>query len=280
MRFAALLILTAITLVPTSVLLADPPEVQKTQKAALEKELIFSGRIVAATVEVRPRVTGSLEKILVKEGATVKKGELLAEIDARWYRLKLDQARAQLTAAMASNKAAHANLNRLNEAIKKGIVDQASVTEAEAEKEKTIALVDASKAALELAELDMLATKLIAPIDGKIGRFMVTGGNLVTADGPPIMNLVADNPLFVVFDVDEQTMLKLRRNGLDKVEKLSAAAALRDEDEFPRKVAIDFIDPQFNPQTGTVQVRGVIANPKGLISPGMHVRVRLMPPAQ
>ncbi len=277
MRFAALLLATGFAIASAEIRAVDQPK--EPPKPAPGNAFDFIGRIEAATVEIRPRVTGYLEKILVKEGAMVKQGDLLAEIDPRPYKTELDLAQAKLAAAMAGSKVTAANLARLKEAITRGIVPKEELTQAEAEHERSEAMKDAAKAEVKLAELNLSWTKLIAPMDGKVGRFRLTAGNLITSDGPSVVVVVATDPLLVAFDVDERTILKLRRDGLN-VEKLTATAGLADEDGFPHKVVVDFIEPQFNPATGTVRVRGVLANPKGLISPGMFVRVRLMPPAK
>jgi len=279
MRKAALLLIAGFVLVSMNIRAADPPKAVELPKAVAKGNLDFTGRIEAATLTIRPRVTGYLGKILVKEGATVKQGDLLAEIDARPYRARLDEARAKLTVAKASLKAASVNHDHMMDAVKKGIVNPSELAVSEAEKEKAAAMVEAEKATVSLVELDLSFTRLTSPMDGRIGRFAETAGNLVVADGPSIVSIVAVNPLFVTFDVDEKTILKLRRDDVD-LAKVAANVALADEDDFPHKAVIDFIDPQFNPTTGTLRIRGVIDNPKGLMSPGMFVRVRLTMPAK
>jgi len=279
MRKAAFLLISGFVLVSMNIRADDPPKAVEPPKAVAKGNLDFTGRIEAATLTIRPRVTGYLGKILVKEGATVKQGEMLAEIDSRPYKARLDEARAKLAVAKASLKAASVNHDRLMDAVKKGIVNSSELAVSGADKEKAEAMVEAEKATVSLAELDLSFTKLVAPMEGRVGRFAETAGNLVVADGAPIVSIVAVNPLFVAFDVDEKTILKLRRDDID-LGKVTANVALSDEDGFPHKSVIDFIDPQFNPTTGTLRIRGVIDNPKGLMSPGMFVRVRLTLPAK
>ncbi|HEV3439137.1 MAG TPA: efflux RND transporter periplasmic adaptor subunit [Gemmata sp.] len=274
MRFAALLLATGLVLASVDIRAAGPQKPTEPPKPSPGNALDFTGRTEAATVEIHPRVTGLLLKILVKEGATVKQGDVLAEIDSRQYKADLDVAKAKLAVAEAGSKLTAANLVRLRSAIRTGVISKEDVTQAEAEQERSEALVKVAKAEMDLAELTLSWTKLTAPMDGKVGRFRLTPGNLVTSDGPALVVVVATDPQFVAFDVDERTILKLRRDGLS-VQKLTATAGLADEDGFPHMVVVDFIDPQFNPATGTVRVRGVLANPNGLISPGMFIRVHL-----
>jgi RND family efflux transporter MFP subunit len=253
---------------------ADPPKTADPTKIGIGSQLDFTGRAEAATVQIRPRVNGFLQKILVKEGSVVKQGDALAEIDSRQYKADLELAKARLLVADAGSKVTAQTLERLKIVFARGVINREELTQAEAEQERAEALIKSAKAEVDLAELNLTWTKLTAPMDGRVGRFTLTPGNLVTLDGPAIVSIVATDPLFVAFDVDEKTILKLRRDGME-VGKLSAVAGLADEDGFPHQTVVDFIDPQFNPNTGTVRVRGVIANPKGLISPGMSVRVRL-----
>jgi RND family efflux transporter MFP subunit len=279
MRTTAILLIAGSALLCMNMRAAEPPKAAEPVKAKEANALNFTGTIEAATAKIRPRVTGYLEKIAVKEGATVKKGDLLAELDARLYKARWLEARARLTAAKASLKAANASLERLKKAAEKGVVDQSEVVAAQAEVERCEAFVDAEQAHLDLADLEFSYTRLVSPMEGRVGKFAETAGNLVTADGPPLVTVVAIDPLFVAFDVDEATILTFRRNGID-LTKLEAGVALGGEEDYPHKAIIDFVDPQFNPTTGTVRVRGVIANPKGLLSPGMFVRVKLTLPAK
>jgi RND family efflux transporter MFP subunit len=279
MRYIALLLVSGAALASVTIRAAEPQNPPEAPKPAPGNALDFTGRIEAATIEIRPRVTGFLEKILVKEGAMVKQGDLLAEIDPRQYKADLEVSRAKFAVAVAGSKSAAANLALVKRAITKGVVSEEALTQADAEQERAEALVKVAKGEVELAELNLTWTKLASPMTGRVGRFTQTAGSLLTSDGQAVVVIVATDPLFVAFDVDERTILKLRRDGVD-VEKLTATAGLADEEGFPHKVAVDFIDPQFNRTTNTVRVRGVLANPKGLISPGMFVRVRLTPMAK
>jgi RND family efflux transporter MFP subunit len=270
MRWLAVLSLAVVCFALTSGAQQPPPK-KDTPAAAFD----FVGRIEAQSVDIRPRVTGVLDKVLVKDGAAVKQGDVLAEIDPRQYQADVEVAKAKLAVADATAKATAATLARTKSAFGRGILTRDDLTQSEAEVGRSDAMARAAKAELDLAELNLSWTRIHAPMGGRIGRFSRAPGSLITADGPPLVTVVAAEPLSVGFDVDERTMLKFRRDGAAEPGRLTAVAGLPDEDGFPHTVTIDFIDPQFNPSTGTVRVRGAIANPNGLMSPGMAVRVRL-----
>lgn len=248
---------------------------QAQQPKAASGALDFTGHIEAATVEIRPRVVGVLEKVDVKEGSLVKQGQVLAEIDPRQYQADLEVAKAKLAVAEAGAKLAAASVVRTRTASDRGLLSKEDLAQAEAEQIRSDALVRAARAEADLAQLNLSWTKLTSPIDGRVGRFTVSPGNLVTTESGPVVSVVSADPLFVAFDVDEKNMLKLRREGVAEPGKLTAAVALADEADYPHKATIDFIDPQFNSNTASVRVRGVIASPSSLMSPGMLVRVRL-----
>lgn len=247
---------------------ADPPKVD------LTKGVTFTGTAAATVVTVRPRVSGYLERVAVKEGDAVKKGDVLFEVDARPYRAKLDAAKAELAVANAQAKAAASELARVKEAIQKGIVAKADVERAEASAEETRARTDAAKAVVALAELNLGYTKPPAPIDGKVARVTATAGELVSPDETAVVTVVALDPIAVTFEVDEGTALAIRRAVLDGG-KPAVAIGLGDEKDYPRAAALDAIAPQVDPKAGTVRFRAVLPNPKELIPHGAFVRVKL-----
>ena len=266
MRFFTPLLLAAALAAPGRA--ADPPKVD------LTKGVTFTGRADAPTVQVRSRVSGYVERVAVKDGATVKKGDLLAEIDDRLYKSKLDVAKAELAAAHAQAKRAAADVGRIKEMVKSGIVSKEEVERTEAAFDEAKSHTEAAKAAVALAELNLSFTKVRAPIDGRLGHFATSAGNLVKADETALVTLVAPDRVWVTFDVDERTALAFARAWNDKAKPV-VEVGLADEDGYPHAAAFEAIGHEVDVNTGTVRFRAKLDNPKGLIAPGMFLRVRL-----
>ena len=263
MRFALLLAASfALVAVPGSA--ADPPPA-----------VDLTGHTESDSVEIRPRVTGFITKIAVKDGETVQKGDLLAEIDSRLYKIELDKAKAQLVRAEAQVKAAEAQLNRLAEAVKRGIVSKEELEKAAAEREVAKAEVDAGKAGVAYAEIQLSYTRLVSPIDGRLSQFKLTEGNVVRADETSLVTVVRTDPLYVSFDVDEKSFLRMRDTLKDN--KATVAVGFANDEGYPHKVTVEFVAPTFDAEKGTVRLRAKLPNPKGDYAPGMFVRVRITP---
>jgi multidrug efflux system membrane fusion protein len=250
----------------------------------------YEGRIAARdSVEVRARVRGHLIKVAFEDGKMVKEGDLLVEIDPRPYQATLHAAEAQKASAEAALELAKSEYARTVVLARTG---SASREELEVWKAKqAIATADRLKAlaAVEQAQLDLDFTKVAAPISGKASRAQVTVGNLVNGSGGETLltTLVSVDPMYVYFDVDERSLVRYRKDYLKgkpdqdankppiKELKIPVEVAIEGEEGFPQKGVIDFADNRVNASTGTIQVRGVIPNPRGLLDPGMRARVRV-----
>jgi RND family efflux transporter MFP subunit len=221
-----------------------------------------------------------LVKTLFRDGDPVKKGDLLFEIDPRPYQVQLDQATGQLKLHEASLKLAQATLTR-NQTLAKstpGAISQTELDQSMAAVQEAEARLLASRASLEVAKLNLDFTRISSPIDGRTSRQLLTIGNLVTADTTLLTTVVSTDPIYVYFDMDERTVLRLRRSR----ERMSvrenswpAQVGLVDEAGYPRTGVIDFTDNRIDPATGTLRVRAVLPNTDRLLMPGMFVRIRL-----
>ena len=266
MRFAAPFLFTVV--VAPAAVAANPPKVD------LKKGIEFIGRAEGTVVEIRPRVTGYLDRVRVKGGDAVKKGDVLAEIDDRPYRLKLDAAKAELVVARAQEKVAAAEAARLKEASEKGIVSKEEYTKVAAAQEEAEARVEVAKVGVRTAELDLSWTKLTAPMDGRVRPLVLAPGNLLKANETMVVSVVKTDPLHIPFDVDERTALEIIRAQKDAGGNLTAAVAFLGEDGFPHPALVT-IGCVVDPVTGAVQFRATLPNPKGEHMPGASVRVRL-----
>jgi multidrug efflux system membrane fusion protein len=245
----------------------------------------YQGRMEAVDrVEVSARVTGYLQSVNFKDGAEVKKGDLLFVIDPRPYQAVLDRAEADLQQAqtrfeLASNDMARATRLLKARAISVEEADSRSKTERAAN-----SAILSARASVEAAQLDMDYTRVTAPISGRIGRKMITEGNLVNGNqgqSTVLATIVSLDPIYCYFDADESSILKyqqLAREGKgDNIRdgKMICELQLGDETGFPRKGVLDFVDNQVDASTGTLSVRGVFANPDRMLQPGFFARVRV-----
>jgi membrane fusion protein, multidrug efflux system len=249
----------------------------------------YTGRIHAKeAVTIVPRTTGYLSKIHFKEGSNVKKDDLLFEIDARPYEAQLQAAQATVAKYEASLTYAKATNERFKMLWKKdkGAVSERELDQYQALEEEAIANLHLAKANLISAQLNLEWTRVKSPIDGHIGRYYLTPGNLIHQDATQLATVVSVDPMYVYFDMDEATLLRIKRivndgkaAGAKQVE-VPVLMGLAGEEGYPHKGVVNFVDNHVNPNTGSIAVRCVFANPKAangthLLVPGMAVRVRL-----
>jgi multidrug efflux system membrane fusion protein len=242
----------------------------------------FTGRIAAVeTVELRPRVSGYIERVAFKEGQEVKKGDLLFVIDQRPYQAQLAQAQAQLERARSDAKLAHAQNARAEALIAARAISREDFDSRHAATESGDAGARAADAAVTSARLNLQFTEVRAPISGRISRAFVTVGNLAQADNTLLTNLVSLDPMYVYFDTDEQTYLRYEdqakrgREGGNPVR-----IGLANETGFSHEGTLDFIDNQIDANTGTIRARAVLPNTDRLLTPGLFARVQLQGTAE
>lgn len=244
----------------------------------------FSGRIEAVeSVELRPRVSGYIEKVNYDEGQEVKKGDVLFTIDARSYRAGLAQAEAALARARAQATVAGSEAERARRLSEQQAISVETWEQRRAAAQQARADLAAAQAAVDSARLELEWTRVRSPIDGRAGRALVTAGNLVGAgDAASVLTTVVSlDKVHVHFDADERSFLRyaeLARTGKRASERegtLPVQVALADEEGFPHRGRIDFLDNQVDRGTGTIRARAVLDNSERRFTPGLYARVRL-----
>jgi multidrug efflux system membrane fusion protein len=240
----------------------------------------FSGRVQAIDrVEIRPQVSGIIEAVHFDEGQLVKKGDPLFTIDPRPFQAELAHDQAMLAGAQAKLALAHTNLNRSQELIQTHAisqnqldVDNDSVLEADAN-------VKAAQAAVLTAQINLDYTAITAPVAGRVSRAEITVGNLVGAGptAPILTTVVSVSPVYVEFEIDEQTYLKYAANGAagnSGMDSIPVSMGLANDDGYSRQGHLKSIDNRLDTTSGTIRVRAVFDNERGDLTPGLYAKVR------
>jgi RND family efflux transporter MFP subunit len=233
------------------------------------------------TIEVRARVSGYLSKVYFKEGAEVKKDDLLFEIDQRPYKAELAQAEANVVQAEAHAARLAQDLRRANQLIARNAISQEEYDKIVGDKREAEGAVGSAKASRDRSKLNLEFTQVRAPISGRISRRMIDPWNMVKADETALTTVVSLDPIYGWFDVDEGTILWMRgliREG--KMKALGDAAipvflGLANEEGFPHRGTVDFADNQLDANTGTLRLRGIFPNKDRVLEPGLFARIRL-----
>ncbi|MGF6100077.1 efflux RND transporter periplasmic adaptor subunit [Enterobacter sp. A4] len=244
----------------------------------------FNGRIEAVeSVQLRPRVSGYIDKVNYTDGQEVKKGEVLFTIDDRTYRAALEQAQANLARAKTQASLAQSEANRTDKLINTHLVSREEWEQRRSAAVQAQADIRAAQAAVDAAQLNLDFTKVTAPIDGRASRALITSGNLVTAGDTAsvLTTLVSQKTVYVYFDVDESTYLhyqNLARSGQGASSNhmaLPVEIGLTGEEGYPHQGKVDFLDNQLTPSTGTIRMRALLDNAQRQFTPGLFARVRL-----
>ena len=241
----------------------------------------FTGRLEAPeSVEIRPRVSGFIDRVAFAEGSLVSKGDLLFQIDPRPFQAEVKRLEAQLQQARA-NQARTASEAKRGERLRKSNAISAELadarTSAAAEAQAAVAGIQAE---LDNARLSLSFTRVTAPIDGRVSRAWITAGNLVSAGQSLLTTLVSTDKVYAYFDADEGVYLKYlelaRQAGADARAASPVYLGLSNEDGHPHLGQLDFLDNQVNPQTGTIRGRAVFDNRDGRYTPGLYARLKLV----
>lgn len=283
LALAAVLVLSACGKAPetTQGMAAPKVSVAEVIEQPLNEWDEFTGRLEAPeSVELRPRVSGYIDRVAFHEGALVKKGDLLFQIDPRPFEAEVKRLEAQLQQARAAqarsvNEAQRGERLRASNAISAELADARTTAAQEAK-----AAVAATQAQLDAARLNLSFTRITAPIDGRVSRAEVTAGNLVNSGETLLTTLVSTDKVYAYFDADERVFLKYvelaRQAGRDTRSESPVYLGLSSEDGNPHLGRLDFLDNQVNPRTGTIRGRAVFDNAKGEFTPGLYVRLKLV----
>lgn len=244
----------------------------------------YTGRIEAVnSVDVRARVSGYLEKVQFNAGDRVRKGDLLFLIDPKPFAAQLHYAEAELERAQSRHELAKNDLARAERLFLAQAISEEEHDARSKGLRESMAAVQSAKANVDTARLNLDFTQIRAPIDGRIGRELITAGNVVNSgsEATLLTFIVSIHPVYVYIDADEKSVLKYRRQAQKKGhgtlsdEKTPVELAVADEVGFPHQGHLDYISPREDAETGTVSLRGVFANPDELLSPGFFARMRI-----
>lgn len=292
----------------------SPPPVEVEVAKVVSQPLIeyreFTGRTAAIhAVEIRARVSGYLREnpqsvgggnpnldadatptanpdgtpqpeVVVKEGDQIEEGTLLFVVDPRPYELALQQGTGNLKAAEARLKQANQELSRFIGLREDNAIAQAEYEQAVASVADLQGQIENLRATVARSQLDLEFTRVRSPISGLLGRTLVTRGNLVVADTTILTTVVSTAPIYVDFDVDEQSVLEYRsRMRAGQVEsaretRIPIKLGLANESGYPHSGVIDFVNNITDPNTGNTRVRGTFENRDGVLSPGLFARIR------
>jgi len=269
---------------------AGPPPPPTVTVAVVEaRELAetteFTGRLgPVEDVEIRPRVSGHIEKVHFQSGQLVKRGDVLFTIDSRYYAASLAATEAMIVQARVRAENADKEAARATQLLESRAISAEESESRTARQAEARAALLSAEAARDLAQLDVEYTRVVAPVDGRVSRALVTAGNFVS--GVPSANtllttLVSVDPMYVYVDVDENSLLvlqKLMREGSlasDENGRVRVEVGLSDEEGFTRAGVVESLGNRVDPGTGSILMRIVIPNSDGVLVPGLFARVRV-----
>jgi RND family efflux transporter MFP subunit len=241
----------------------------------------FTGEVVPAQkVDLRARVSGQLELVRVKEGDLVKQGDALFMIDSQQYQAEVDKAMANLKLAEARFKRANTDLESAKHLVSStpGAMSKQELDHLEAEHDETKAAMQSAQASAEIAMLNLSHTKIVAPINGRIGKIQIDAGNMVKADDTLLATLMSTDPMYIAFWMDQRNLVRLQ--AAERAGKFKFAGAplrfhLGDAHGFPYKATLLSGAYEVQTNSGATLLRAVAPNNDGALLPGMFARVRL-----
>jgi RND family efflux transporter MFP subunit len=262
-----------------------PPKVEVTTPAqkSITRYLDATGNTAPIkSVDLVARVQGFLQAINYTDGSFAKEGTTLFTIEPETYKLKLEQAQAAEAGAQASLKQAEADYKRQVDLVQRQAVSQSTLDTSTSNRDNAIANLQQAQANTRIAQVNYGYTNVAAPFDGIVTAHLVSVGELVGVSSPTqLATIVALDPIYVNFNVNEQDVLRVRaearRRGMtiEELRKLPIEIGLQTETGYPHKGTLDYVSPQVNLSTGTLAVRGILNNPDRVLLPGYFVRIRV-----
>ena len=233
-------------------------------------------------VDLVARVQGFLDTVAYKDGAAVKKGDLLFQIDQEDYKIALQIADAAVEQQQALLLQADADLKRKQELVKTSAVSVANVDNSRAKRDSTQAALAQAQGQVEQAKRNLAYTTITAPFDGTVSARLVDPGAMVGSGSPTkLATIVQLNPLYVKFNVDEQQVLTVREHMREKgvtlkdLGPIPVGVGLQTETGYPHTGTLDYVAPEIDSSTGTLAARAIIDNKDSVLAPGLFVRVRI-----
>jgi RND family efflux transporter MFP subunit len=263
---------------------SPPIAVVKPRVQSISSFVDVTGNAAAVNaVKLIARVEGYLEQLHYQDGQFVKKGDLLFTVQQDQYQDQLQQSQAQVLAAQASLSYAKTEVVRYTALLKKDAATQVEVDKWVYQRASAEAQLLGAQASVALARLNLGYTEVRAPFDGIVGKHLIDPGNVVGGGGQQtaLAEITQLDPIYVVANHSEQDVLKVRQNlgqhrlTLADLHKVPVDVGLSDETGFPHQGTIEYVAPAIDPATGTLLVRGILANPNFTLLPGFFVKMRL-----
>jgi multidrug efflux system membrane fusion protein len=224
-------------------------------------------------VGIRPRVGGFIDTVRFQQGAKVKQGDVLFQIDPRPYQAEVDRLTAEVERSRAKMVLALADGDRGQRLIKENAIARSEFERLGAEASQSKADLAAAQAGLRAAQLNLDFTRVTAPIDGRVSKALITRGNLVTT-ADLLTTIVSDGPVYATFNTDEQTYLKYA--AAERGKSAPVELGLMNETGFPHHGKLEFLDNAVDAKSGTISGRAIFDDADGLLTPGLFARIRLL----
>jgi RND family efflux transporter MFP subunit len=261
-----------------------PPEVSVAvplQQQVAPYDVLTGNTVAFNTVDLVARVKGFLTDIKYVDGAYVKKGDVLFQIEQTMYKANLKEAQAQVDAAKAERVQSEAEFTRQETLLRQNVSAQTTYDKAKAKRDSDRANVENAEGNLIMAQANLSYTTVQAPFNGIVTKHLVSVGELVgDTTATKLATIVELDPIYVEFNRSEQDALQIRhslnkRLTLEDLQKIPLEIGLMDEEGFPHQGFFNYVSPEIDPTTGTILVRGLFQNPNRDLLPGFFVRLRV-----